>query len=442
MTNDRAIRFGEASNQTLALMQALHAVALGGLTGLGISFAAILVLGIVGEEALSTFYSELDLDPLFRASMGGVLVVAAVLALAYPTMRIVVRFATLSALVEHAETQPDVVPVRAQRALVEKSPAGEVRVFGLVLAIVGGFVAGMMLIMLVTEYGMAEHIETWIAIGGGGALVFVGWRTRRAGRADGPIERYWADRSRALGAQISLVASATDRERTRRESVADEDAPAIMRVGSGRVARAINRIVLAAAVVATMTFFLSVFLRQQCRNCEPVTWDQPMENVIDVLSLLSSTVIVATAAFGILSWIAGVLLQVASERAMRSWARDGAPRGMEHSVRDTFLLGPSAAMRAGVTLGAVGSAGAVLGLGIAWSEWRGVDPGMLWTAVAAALFLGVLVVLFGEPAAVRTRNLVREATSPGDITSMGDTDAVNKRGGRGRRGARGRRRGR
>jgi hypothetical protein len=410
--------FVEAGSPGWAFWRAAADACIGLIVGTLYAFLGILVAGIVGEEALSSLYSELDLDPIFRASMGVFLVAAAVLGFGTPLVFVAERIAALRAV----ERLPaGAVPPRPLRVSLSSSPYAVMRTTGTVLfwcaAGLGAFFA---LAALFTE-DLREDIETWIVLGGCLLFVAIGWGLRTAGRSGldrtiGRLQALWSSWKKGVPA-----AEAADARR--RVAAVEVDAPRWLITPGARFA---NRIALAltiATVEALAAFMLSVFLRQQCRSCEPVHWNQPIENGIDVLSLSSGTAILICAVLGLAAGIGGVLLQALRVVALARWVRDGRARRVDPELIEPLVAENRAAVRLEHGLCAAGAIAVIFAGGM---RWAGADAGALPVVAAALIVLGLLVGWSDAGRRRRERQTIRDVLFPGDAARAGDDTAKAK----------------
>lgn len=424
-------RIVELGSPGLTAVRALEAAGVGAAVGTGFAFLGILVLGIVGEEALSAYYWALDLDPLFRASMGALLVVALVLGAVVPWLFLVDRFLVLRVAERHAADAGDLtVPAGRFRASLSTVPGEGLATGGVVLMIAAGVLAAIALGMIVFDDELRAEPVVWIAsvvfavlIAAGAAMK--GISARMAARV-GP-------RVQAVRQRWSQHLSAGERaDAGQREAAPLGVLPRIVTIPSAQALGRSAVVVATVAFAAAGVFMLSVLLRQQCRGCDPITWVEPVEDGIDVLSLLGGGALMLCAAAGSVMWLSGLVLQRIRERAIRSWVADGAPRRVEEGELRPFLVDMRAAERFARALAAVGGAALVLGTGADWSGWGEVDPGPVRLAGALAIAAAVVISILDSPRARRERQALRDATFPGDV-------AVDD-GGRGRHGERNRRR--
>lgn len=423
--------FVEVSSPGWAFWRAFLDTCVGLIVGTLYGFLAILVMGIVGEEALSSLYREIDLDPVFRASMGVILAAGAILAVVVPLVMVAERSAAFRAVEASALARPEDVPQRQLRRELNKPPYAHLQTYGLVLF---WCVAGLGILLalgLLLDEDLREDAEFWIALAVIAAVALVAELVRRAGRRGvaRTQERVSAQRSR----WERLVPGAETSDGRRRAASVEEETPRWLTVPSARTVGRFANILLAATFVALAAFMLSVFLRQQCRTCDPVTWNQPVETGIDVLSLSSGIAIAACAAAGVIAWLSGVALQFGREIALARWAAQGARR-VPPTVVLPLLTGNRAVVRLQFGLSTLGAALLILGTGVTWAESGLLDAdGVLWAG-------GILIVsgfVLGWTDAARSRRerqTVRDATFPGD----GDHDPLSPR--ESRRSAAGRRR--
>ncbi|MBO0981936.1 hypothetical protein [Microbacterium sp. SD291] len=418
MTRGAGSRIVEVSSPALTLVRALEAAGAGAAIGTGFTFLGVLVLGIVGEEALSAYYSTLDLDPLFRSSMGALLVVALVLGAIVPWLFLVDRFVVLGVAERQAAThaasvgdQP--VPAKTFRTSLSIVPGTGLVSGGIVIMLTAGLLGAVLLGMIVFDEEMREEPFVWIAfvvfaaITGAGAAMKAA-AARVIARTEPRVQAVRQRWSRAL------------REAERADAVQRDAAPlgVLPRVVTVPSAHALDRSAIVVAMVtfaAIGVFVVSVLLRQQCRSCDPITWIDPVETGIDVLSLASGGALMLCAIAGAAMWIASLLLQRVRERSMRAWVADGAPRRVDEDALRPFLIDMRAAERFARALGALGAAALVFGTGIDWSGWGDVDPLPVQAAGAVSIVAAVLISILDSPRARSERQALRDAAFPGDI---------------------------
>lgn len=416
----------EVSSPGWAFWRAVLDTCIGLIAGTLYTFVAIIVIGIVGEEALSSLYVQVDLDPLFRASMGVFLLVAAVLAIVVPFVIVIERFAALRAVEAAARRDPDAVPQRSLRLELRDAPAALLRSTGTVLfwSFVG--IGGIWALAVLFAEDLREDAVMWVVL-----LVFVVLASgaegvRRLGRR--LVDRDAARMGEQRGRWKRLVPSAVAADADRRDAAMRAVVPGWLAVPSARALARIANVLLTATLVSLAAFMLSVFMRQQCRTCDPVYWDEPIENGIDVLSLTSGAAIAVCAALGILAWSGGVVLQFARERALTRWVSDGAPRRVEVSLIEPLLSRKRAMVRLQLGLSAVGAAGLMVGTGAVWAEWTGMDAGAVLLVAATLIVLALIVGWADAGRSRRERQSARDALFPGDIGPSGDeTPTVARR---------------
>lgn len=409
--------FVEVSSPAWSFWRALLDTCVGAIVGTVFAFVAILVTGIVGEEALSSLYWRIDLDPLFRASMGVILLIAAVLGLTVPFVVVAERYAALRAVEASIRDDPNGVAQSSLRAELRSAPAAHLQKTGTVifwcLAGLGGIWA---LAVFFTE-DLREDPVNWIALAVfvllavGAALVRgLGYRLReRDAAVVVGLEARWK--------HAVPRANAVDAER--REAAVPAAVPRWLAIPSARLIGRVAGVLLTALVVSLAAFILSVFMRQQCRTCDPVYWDEPIENGIDVLSLGSGAAIALCAALGLLAWIVGLVLQFSREIALVRWAADGGPRRIDITLIRPLLVGNRSMVRLQLGLSALGTAGIVFGVGAIWADWAAMDTQIVLGVAAALLALGLVVGWTDAPRRRRERQRVRDAMFPGDPDLVG-----------------------
>lgn len=404
--------FVEVSSPGWAFWRVLLDTGVGAVVGLLYAFLGILVVGVVGEEALSSLYRQVDLDPLFRASMGALLVVAGVLVLVVPIVFVAERFAALRAVDRAAARHPEAVPAYGIRAELVLAPQTHLeRVGVIVFWCLAGLGALWALAVSFTE-DLREDIVNWYALGVIAILAVIAQVLASAGRRRVVRD---ADRMEALwrGWRTRLP-DAERRDADHRAAAPVQPAPRWLTFPRSKTLQRIAGWLIGATLIALAAFMLSVFLRQQCRQCDPITWDEPMENGIDVLSLASGVAIALCAALGALAWTGGVVLQFAREIAAARWVADGRARSGDLEAVVPLLEGHRAAGRLQRGLAAVGVAGIIVSTGAAWAEWTALDAPAVLGWSAAMILVGFLLGWADTARARRERQLVRDATFPGD----------------------------
>uniref|UniRef100_UPI00109CF846 hypothetical protein n=1 Tax=Microbacterium sp. K24 TaxID=2305446 RepID=UPI00109CF846 len=174
--------FVEVSSPGWAFWRAFLDTCVGLIVGTLYGFLAILVMGIVGEEALSSLYREIDLDPVFRASMGVILAAGAILAVVVPLVMVAERSAAFRAVEASALARPEDVPQRQLRRELSKPPFAHLQTYGLVLF---WCVAGLGILLalgLLLDEDLREDAEFWIALAVIAAVALLAELVRRAGR--------------------------------------------------------------------------------------------------------------------------------------------------------------------------------------------------------------------------------------------------------------------
>ncbi|KQQ68482.1 hypothetical protein [Microbacterium sp. Leaf320] len=410
--------FVEVSSSAWSFWRAVVDTCIGLIAGTLYTFVGIIVVGIVGEEALSSLYWQIDLDPLFRASMGVFLLVAAVLAIVVPLAVVAERFAALRAVEAAARENPDAVPQRSLRLALQAPPAALLQTTGTVLFWCLAGLGGIFALGVFFTEDLREDWESWVAL-----LVIVVLATgaaavRRLGRR--LVERDVARMDEQWGRWKRLVPDAEKGDADRRDAAMRAVAPRWLSVPSARTIVRIGSVLLTATLVSLGAFMLSVFMRQRCRTCEPVYWDEPIENGIDVLSLTSGAAIAVCAALGILAWVGGVILQFARERALSAWVADGAPRRVDVSLVAPLLSGNRSMVRLQLGLSAVGAGALVVGTGAVWADWTAMDTRAILLVAVVLIAVGFVIGWADARRSRRERQLARDALFPGDVGRVGD----------------------
>lgn len=381
------------------------------------TFLGIVVLGIVGEEALSTLYWQIDLDPLFRSSMGVILLVGAVLALGVPLVLVAERTAALRAVQVAMAEHPDAVPQRVLRDELAATPSSHLRLTGLIVFWTVAGLGGIFALGVLFTEDLREDPISWIVLAVMVALAAGAEVLRRVavGRQEeeaallGELRRRWA--------QVAIRATAADADR--RRTAPEGMLPRWLSTPSARVLDRVAVVLLAATLVSLGAFMVSVFLRQQCRTCDPVYWNEPIENGIDVLSLGSGAAIAVCAGVSAVAWTGGVLLQSAREIALARWAAAAGSRRVDTERIRPLLTENRALVRLQLGLSALGAGGVIVGTAAVWAEWRNMDAPTVLLASACAIALGVVVGWSDAPRSRRERQAIREAAAPGDVVRAG-----------------------
>lgn len=421
----RTAVFVEVSSPGWAFWRAALDTCVGLSVGTLYTFLGIVVVGIVGEEALSSLYWQIDLDPLLRASMGVILLIAAVLAITVPFVLVAERFAALRAVEASAGENPDAVPQRSLRMELSKAPATHLQTTGTVLfwclAGVGTIFA---LAVLFTE-DLREDGVIWAVLLVFAVLALGAAMLRKLGRR--LVERDDARMRDQWSRWKQLVPRAQAADADRREAAIRAVVPQWLSTPSRRTLGRIARVLLTATLVSLGAFMISVFMRQQCRNCDPVYWNEPIENGIDVLSLSSGAALAVCAALGILAWIGGVVLQFARERALARWVSDGASRRVDVSLVEPLISDNRSMARLQLGLSAVGAGAVVVGMGALWAEWAAMDTRAVLLTAVVLIALGLVVGWADARRSRRERQLARDALFPGDVGRVGADAPENAR---------------
>lgn len=414
----REATFVEVSSAGWAFWRALLDTCVGLIVGSLYTFLGIVVVGIVGEEALSSLYWQIDLDPLFRASMGVILLVAAVLSIGVPFVFVAERYAALRAVESSARDDPCGVPQRSLRLELKAAPAAHLQTTGLVLLCCLAGLGGIFALGVIFTEDLREDAVSWVVLLVFAVLAFGAEVLRRVGRR--AVERDSARMGAQWGRWKKAVPRAQQADAERRAAAIAAVVPRWLTAPSPRLVRRIATVLLTATFISLAAFMLSVFMRQQCRTCDPVYWDEPIENGIDLLSLTSGAAIAVCAALGILAWVGGVVLQFAREVALSRWVSDRSARRIDVGLVESLLSGNRAMVRLQLGFAALGAGAVVVGVGALWADWTAMDvPSVLWAA-AILIGLGLVVGWSDAPRSRRQRQLARDALFPGDVGPAGE----------------------
>lgn len=410
--NGRSSAFVEVSSPGWTFWRAAVDTGVGLIVGSLYAFVGVVVMGIVGEEALSALYRQIDLDPVFRASVGVMLMVWALLALTVPFVSAAERVAALHAVEAAARTHPDMPPPPQLRRRLAGPPRAFLKTVGTTLSWSFGVLAALCLIMILVTEEFREDLVMWAVLVG--IILATVAAAVLASAADRAVERE-EPRVRGLNALWQRrVPQADDADRKGRGAAPETEVPRWLTVPSAGVLARVSGILLAATGIALAAFMVSVFLRQQCRRCEPITWDRPVEDAIDVLSLASGAAIALCAAVGVIAWIGGVLLQVVREVALAAWAAEPQQRRVDPAVIAPLLVGRRALVRLQYGLCTVGAAVGILAVGVVWAESALFEPAPVLAAAAALILGGFLMGWIDGGRSARERQRIRDALLPGD----------------------------
>lgn len=410
------LHFAEPRPGLLALPRAIADLGLGLLFGLAAVVLLMLVLGIVGEEALPEQSRALDLDAILRGSIGSVFVIIPAGLVLMAIGNSAERLLWPRAIERMRRTDPDaVVPSRVRRRL--SSPPGRfVRAFGIGLIVVGSVAALLMIGMAATDSGGAADPITWWVMLGGVVALASGIAVCVAARA---IDRRWTTRIAASARRGGDVSRALDADRARREQSAQDEGPALLAPRVDRLMRRITGIAMIPFAVAWIIWFTSVATRQPCRTCEQRTFDESGERALDVASVVAGIGVVVTTAIVAIVALGWLVLAAARQFAAARWVADGRPRHASPERLQWLLLGQSAGVGLARLLAGVAALPLMLAftavplVGIDWSSPL-IDAEACARATAALFASALLVSLVDAPLAVSLRNRVRATCSPGD----------------------------
>ncbi|MFF2493434.1 hypothetical protein [Agromyces sp. NPDC058064] len=411
-----ALHFADPLPGLAGLPRAVGDACIGLLLGVVAVFLLGLVIGIVGEEALGALSRELELDAAMRGSFGSVFVVVPAAAALLGIAGGVERLLWPRALARQRRDDPEAVPPSLIRRRVRTSPGVLFGRVGLALGIVGLCASLLMLGVATTDSGGAGDPVTWFVLLGGLVATAVWLLARPAWKA---VDRRWNERLAAARGPQGDVSRALDAERARRERARPDDGPAILDPAVDRRLRRLTGFAAIPFAVACAAWMLSVYARQQCRTCDPVSYEQPVEQSIDGLSLASGIGVLVTTATLAACGLAWLVLAARRRGAAARWVADGAPRRTPVERLERLLLGDPAAVGFARLLAAF--AAPPLMLAFTGIPLFGVDHSVPWIDVDACvlaagglLVAAIMVSLVDGPRAARSRNRVRAACSPGD----------------------------
>lgn len=410
---------------SLAITRSLIEVVIGFLVGTGGMFAVLLVGGIVGEEALFDLYAGADLDFVGRGGAGALLLFVAGGAVLLPVLGAIERAQLLAVVERHAVEHADAVPPAGVRERVKLSPARGLARLMLGLGIVA-LVVGAVIAIVLTEG--ADDPEPWVTLGVC-AVLALGWLgLRPVWRA---LDSSWSSRADLLREQWTRrvpLAVAAD-ERRRRDAISDPGPRLLDR----RSTRGLGRATGAAGAllfVSLAAWFVSVWLRQPCRTCDERFFDDPMDQVISVWSLVGGVAILISAVFLAIVALAWLVVIALRERAAARWVADGRLRRAPVSMVAWLLVSDRAAVLAARTLAAIGAALLMVALSAIWFTVPWVNVGLFAGIAAALLVVASVMGAADARRAARARNALRATCAPGDPTRVELAAATRTRGGR------------
>ncbi|HEY1104758.1 MAG TPA: hypothetical protein VGE78_01275, partial [Agromyces sp.] len=307
--------------------------------GAGATWLLLLITAIVGDEALGDLSRELEFEEFFRATVLPLFGLAAALALAIPLLAALDATTSLRLLERHVAAHPDQVPSAGQRARLAILPARHVRRAVLAVAVIamagGGF---CLCFALFDDEGRTPVVWTIVGVS---AAVIVAWLVVRSILL-GVEEGQEARRAELEVGWKRAVVAADFAEEHRREASPVEDPPALLRE---RFFRGIDRALLVAGCAlfaVAAIWFVSVWLRQPCRQCDERYFDEPVERFIDGLSLWGGVAIACALAITIALAVVRIVMMRRVELAAVRWVADGRPRRAPDEVTDALLLDPRA----------------------------------------------------------------------------------------------------
>lgn len=420
--------FTEVDAPAWAFWRAVKDAVIGAALGVLFLFLGAVTVGIVGEESLPIEYADAGLDPVFRAAMGVVLAAAGVLLLIIPLLIWIERFAALRAVERAATAQPNAVPQRVLRVHLATPPARSLKLAGTIIMIAGGSIGGLLLLAIVFTDEFRADPVIWSVVAGLAGLTVVGnliagWAHRARGAEEARLHRESERWDR-------LIEAAEAADRQRRSMAPAAALPAILRgVGDAIVARVYQVLGVLSGVVLG-AFWLSVFLRQQCRRCEPITWNRPMENGIDVLSLASGVGIAVCVAAWTFIWLGAVVMRFAQEIALARWASGGGVRRVDLKRIRPFITDSRALVIFQLGVASLGGMIVIFGVGVDWAASDLVSAPLTVLLGAALLVVAVVSGWSDAPRARRERILIRGAVAPGDMRTAAEVLQEQKRAGR------------
>ncbi|GAA1778924.1 hypothetical protein [Agromyces lapidis] len=411
-----ALHFAEPRPGAAALPRAVGDACVGLLFGLVAVFLLGLMTGIVGEEALGPLSRELEADATLRGSFGSLFVVVPAAMALLGVAGGVERLLWPRALSRQRRDEPDAVPPSRVRRRLRTTPGAMFGRVALGIGLVGVAVSLLMLGILATDSGSTDDAVTWIVLLGG-LVGAAGWLlARRLWRA---LDRSWNERLVAARGRRGDVTRALDAERERRERASPDDGPPILGPAADRRLRRVTGIAAIPFALACVAWIVSVYARQQCRGCDPVSYDQPIEQAIDAVSLAGGIAVLLTSAALAACGLGWLVLAAMRRSAAARWVADGVPRRAPEDRLEWLLLGDTAAV--GVARLLAGVAALPLMLAFTGVPLFDIDYTVSWIDVGACLLTAgglllaaVVVSLVDASRAVRSRNRLRAACSPGD----------------------------
>ncbi|WP_309127630.1 hypothetical protein [Microbacterium sp.] len=413
-TSEGSPRIREIDSPALMLVSALRDVVVGLTVGSVGTFLLLVVLGIIEEET-SLFDGmgvSLDLDALFRASMGSVLISWGVMALAWPAVLVAGKFATFGAAEAFAARHPHDSPPRGVREGLRTAPGETVRGTGLVLLWIGAAITALFLLVTLVMQVQGENDDGigWVLTGGCAVIAAAGYGLMVLGARISASQGQRVDAVLSTWRSRSAAAEKAER-RMRRELPPAELPPALRRRRREGILATVGPWLLGAGGVM---FMLAIVLRQPCRGCEQNEWGPTGEGLIDSLSTAGGGILTALGIASIGVWLFSVVRLFVTEEVLRRWLRARSGVRVADEKLGEFLSTPSAARLGATTLAAFGTSLLMVAGGVAIAEWEGLDPSIGLTVGQAMLFAAVLAGLVAWRRQVALRTLVRDRTLPGD----------------------------
>lgn len=378
-------------------------------------FVGLVFFGAVAEEGFFGVWSDFDLDPVWRAGIGaaGITVLAAAGVAALFTG--LSKLAVARRLADAAERDRDRVAAWSVRRVLERGDPFEAFVGFAVLFLILDVLGLVVTIFALAETmqhnadGAAEGFAVLAVLLGAGLitlLLLLAWR--------GVWRSAWDEHVvRARQVWNVAIPRAIDAERRRRGPVAELTVPRgerLLRSIADRGWRVFGGLGGAAGAV----FLVALYLRQPCRECDERRYDHAGEAIIDVLARIAGpTAIVAVLGLG-LSLIALWIAEVRQVSRLAALAASGTPAPPPEQLT-AVLTGVWPGRSAGTGLVAIGWGGAAVATGVLLAGVATIDWLAVLLPLAALGALGVVVLAASESHAVRVRNRLREAWSPGDV---------------------------
>ncbi|MHC5794956.1 hypothetical protein ACVXZ4_02235 [Lacisediminihabitans sp. FW035] len=381
--------------------------------GAGAGFLLVVFFGTVIEDTYPGVWYDGAWDAMWRAALG---VAAGLVYVALGGVALTLCVARLTfarQLAREAETSPAEIPPRQVREeSTMASPYSGLWAYGAYSLI---FAAIALVIFSLATIDTARSNPAEVAVGivaiavtCGVVIVIIGCLAL-AGTLWSSQWKATSERLSSAWPQRRSVASAgSGRQRSAEKSARKREALASDTRLLKRMAR---RGALAAGVLAAasgVTFLAVLIARKPCRLCDTRYFNDTGETLIDIVLRFSGTIALVALFLVAVVAVIGWASSVRDAADIRRLAGSSAPKTPSSAALVAQVTGLWWGTRAGVTLVGIGWGIAPI-IGAAEFAAPGSWPGWVVPVLVLCGFVGAAVLAWSEGAAVRERNVIREA---------------------------------